>query len=418
MSTIIKNFLDERKNDWLKKKIKDSKHEQQKTELTQAAEKKFSLEHWLPDAAKRAKQLLMVSHPGKFTHPSAKVSAVMSEQSSAPDGYLRSGNVSCETDVLGNAAALDVYKFLMITMDDGQTILAHLEADSPAIKASFDINTASYEQLKLDLMAIKHGNSNDNVYSDRLIKQVYFPVADDYHLLSILAPSGLMVSLKKYLNAMRFSETTKLARECWKKNEFHADGFDDIYNLTFISYGGSKRQNISVLNNQHGGKFYLLASVPPKIEKRQFRLPRYDFFKNILWIKEFKESFLSLHRLARCPTNNMNIRQSITNIINFVIDSVLDKAFQLRSFSEPNWSKREYYQALPRSQKIWLDNGYQEQRENENDWFNDITEAIARWIIKAYEDTLKLEAIKMGDGEWGVVKENVAKADIAKEFLK
>lgn len=76
-----------------------------------------------------------------------------------------------------------------------------------------------------------------------------------------------------------FLEHNKEARQLKKKDEYSENGFDELFNLTRISYGGTKPQNISVLNSNSAGKVYLLPSLPPSLKKRDVRLPRYDFFK-------------------------------------------------------------------------------------------------------------------------------------------
>ena len=107
----IQNFLNERKEMWLKKKIKAKTSEEEKAVFEQEAGELFSLFTWLPNAAKRAKQLSLVSHPSKFTHPSAKTSSIIATADNKSDGYLRTGNIEVALDVFGNAAAMDVYKF-------------------------------------------------------------------------------------------------------------------------------------------------------------------------------------------------------------------------------------------------------------------------------------------------------------------
>lgn len=207
MNQNIFNFLLERKAAWLKAKLKPSLTDEEQALLQQEANEKFSLANWLPDAARRATQLTMVSHPSKFSHPSAKTSSVIAKSYPANDGYLRSGNIDYELDVFGNAAAMDVYKFLSLTMDDGKTVLAHLEEDNTAIQSLFTLPTASYESLKQGLISIKQLDNSSK--TDHLVKQVYFPVGDDYHLLSLLTPSGLLTKVKNRIDNIRFSEETK-----------------------------------------------------------------------------------------------------------------------------------------------------------------------------------------------------------------
>lgn len=99
--------------------------------------------------------------------------------------------------------------------------------------------------------------TDDSVVTSSKIKQVYFPVwldDEDYHLLSILTPSGLLFEMRRRIDDIRFSEQTKTLRDLKRKGEYSEVGFKEIYGLTTIGFGGTKPQNISVLNNQNAGK--------------------------------------------------------------------------------------------------------------------------------------------------------------------
>ena len=115
-------FFTERKEGWLKKSLKPSMQNDEVLALEFECEQLFSPEQWLPNAAKRAGQINISSHPCTFSHPSARknkngyVTSVIASASQAPDGYLRTGNAQVQGDALGNAAALDVYKFLTLEM--------------------------------------------------------------------------------------------------------------------------------------------------------------------------------------------------------------------------------------------------------------------------------------------------------------
>jgi len=71
MTASIEAFLNERKELWLKDRLKKAENETVIAELQQQANERFSLQEWLPDAAKRVSQLSMVSHPSKFSQPFA-----------------------------------------------------------------------------------------------------------------------------------------------------------------------------------------------------------------------------------------------------------------------------------------------------------------------------------------------------------
>ena len=397
MNQSIATFLDERKAVWLKAKLKASASEVEQLAIQQKADDKFSLSTWLPDAAKRASWLSIVSHPAKFSHPSAKTSSVIYEAERTNDGYLRTGNIGYDLDVFGNAAAMDVYKFLCLTLDDSQTVLQHLEQDSLAVKHLFDIPTSNYESLRSDFLAVKQSNGGSS--TDALVKQVYFPVNANYHLLSILSPSGLMTQAKNRIDSMRFSDASKQARECRRKDEFHADGYDDIMGLTVIAYGGTQPQNISALNSQNAGRAYLLMSVPPTLEQRQVRLPARSFFIDSLPVRRFGDNFLTLDRLIHSGVNNLDIRAGINNTLKFIIDLVLQQAFRIRA-SGIGWSDKEHYQLLQLAQRIWLDDKFIEQREQDEAWVEEIAGDFARWIINAYEYICKDSRTRLSDDEW------------------
>ena len=82
--------------------------------------------------------------------------------------------------------------------------------------------------------------------TDARVKQVYFPLdraGSEYHLLSILAPAGMIFALKDRIVNIRKNEN------------------EDLPNLTRIKYS-AKPQNISYLSSQYGGSAYLLPSFP------------------------------------------------------------------------------------------------------------------------------------------------------------
>ncbi len=417
MNESIAEFLAGRKEERLKKKLKEEANEAEHPRIRQEVENEFSLSTWLPDAARRAAQLSMVSHPGKFSHPGAKTSAIIADNPSAPDGYLRTGNVGYELDIFGNAAAMDVYKFLCLPLNDGETVLKHLEKDSPAAQQLFSIPGMSYADLRSGFLAIKQGNQK--YQTDGRVKQVYFPVGPrKYHLLSILTPSGILTLTKNRIDTMRFSETTKQARDNRRRNQYHEGGYDDIPDLTVTVYGGTKPQNVSVLNNQNAGRAYLLNSAPPDLEQRQVRLPTRHFFKNSLAMRRFQDSFQALDRLMRSDVNNMHIREGIRNTLHYLIDHVLQTVFKIRT-STPGWSEAERYQNLPLAQRIWLDDAYSELRKDTDDWLDEIADDFARWIIKSYQYLHGNDHVSLSDDEFRELARLAEQAITAdREFFK
>lgn len=416
MTECINDFLNERKELWLKDRLKKAENETVVAELQQQANDKFSLNEWLPDAAKRVTQLSMVSHPSKFSHPSAKTSSVIAKEEYRNDGYLRSGNVDYPLDVFGNAAAMDVFKFLSLPLTEKLTVLEGFEQQNEDLKTLLMDDNLDFESFSAAFLKIKA--TDTSVKTDHLVKQVYFPIdQDEYHLLSILTPSGLVTRLKQTIDEIRFSEETKRAKELRKKNEHHEIGYADIFDLTITAYGGTQPQNVSVLNSQNAGRAYLLSSCPPTLEKRAIRLPKTDFFIQCLYRRNYQDSFIQLHKFMQLDLNNIDIRNAIRNIIRFVIDQILLQAFKTREYAVEGWSNQVYYANLPKIQRIWLDKIYEKDREEDSDWRDELGREIARWIVRSYEKVIN-DAYTLGTGELLDVKQRVEKSlQQAKEFF-
>jgi len=411
LDSAIQGFLDERKEIWLKKKLNSNTADEERLEIEQQANEEFSLAIWLPNAAKRARQLFLVSHPGKFTHPSAKISSVIASAVQYPDGFLRTGNIQAELDVFGNAAAMDVYKFLSLELKDGKSILSHLEMKTPEIERQLTIPTAPFAKVSQDLLAIKQ-DDDVAVKTSGKIKQVYFPVRENYHLLSVLTPSNLMYELKGRINTMRFSDEAKEAREAKKKNHDHAIALSEVYGLSVIGFGGTKPQNISVLNSQNHGQAYLLSSSPPTLKDRTIQPPRKNFFVNTLWLKAYADDFQKLHQLLQGDRNNIHIRNKRDWIIRSIIFQVTDRMWLVRHV-EAGWSGSGNYQNLPQAQKIWLDQQYAEERNANLEWMDAIKADLTRWFINGYRKLIGDQALDLGDDQIPHIKSVIADCEEA-----
>ncbi|ENJ5959779.1 type I-F CRISPR-associated protein Csy1 [Vibrio parahaemolyticus] len=383
----IEAFFAERKEAWLKKNMSTAMDEQQLREKQQECEQNFSLSNWLPDAAKRAGQISISSHPCTFSHPSARknkngyVSSVIAKNRAQADGFLRSGNVSVEVDALGNAAALDVYKFLSLEMADRRSLLTHIEQGSELAQGLLTQPNTDYQTLREGFL--KMIDTDQEAISSSKVKQVYFPVAEgEYHLLSLLTHSGHLFELRQRLDALRFGEEVKQARECRKNGQFYPDGYQEIFGLTTIGFGGTKPQNISVLNNKNAGKAHLLASTPPELKPRNLRLPTTDFFKESFTAWQAKETLEALHRLFKTDYNNINIRDGRDYRIQEYVDLVIHKMWQVRLFLADY--QGDLSSDLKPEQKFWLYPEYEQYRLEENEWLEGIIRQISRSLIFNY----------------------------------
>jgi CRISPR-associated protein Csy1 len=409
-------FFDERKAAWLKKNISATMSEVDVREKEMECEAKFVLKKWLLNAANRAGQMSISTHPCTFSHPSSRknkngyASSIIANSNRVNDGFLRSGNVSVDADALGNAAALDVYKFLTLVMEDGQTLIKHMEQDTDLALSLLTLSNTdenqNYQILKEGFLAMS-SDVGESITSSK-IKQVFFPIADDfiaqqpiaenYHQLSILTASGIVFELRKRLDGMRFGDEIKIARDK-KKNNQHHEGYCEIYNLTTIGYGGTKPQNISVLNNQNGGKAHMFMSAPPQLKNRNIHFPHTDFFSQTVNYFQCKNQFYQLHKLYSRDDNNIHIRAERDEYYQSVIDHIIEKMWQVRSIALEQYNPS--VNQLQSSQKAWLceDEASKTLRDTTDEWLDGIVKSVSTFLFYGYEKILGKKAIKFSDSE-------------------
>lgn len=416
IENIFEQYLSKQKKLWLERK---SKGKDPTPELLGESEIRYEKSIWLNKAIKQARHAI-TTHASTFTHPDAKSSCFRFLNPCVNNGFLSTNNVTCKNDfdLFGNAATdsfvKEIYLFLIESVNE-QTIWDHLTNESNEIKQFIQSYDLDFNEAKISLSKLMIDPEPPKTH--KLLKQVYFPVDDNYHLLSLLTPSVVTSELLNRLNVIRFSETAKQARSLKRDNKFSEYDCEDIFDLTEVAFGGSKPQNISVLNSQNAGRAYLLSSCPPILEKRAVRLPKTDFFAQCLYRKNYQDSFVQLHKFMQLDLNNIDIRTAIRNLIQFVIDQVLLQGFKIRDYYPEGWSNQDYYASLPKLQRVWLDPMYTEQRENDSEWRNELSEDIALWILRSYEKVIS-EAYTLGTGEINDVKQRVEESlRQAKEFF-
>ena len=252
----IGDYIDSRKQDRLDKFDKDTQkgaqaasaenvaaYEMERAALRVSEEDRFKPANWLSDAASRAKQLQLVTHALKFTHSDAKGTSLFantSAQSESPFACTSSLE-SPKIDVVGNAAALDVGKLLLLEQDDGKLLVNFIQQDDMSPFESF---AESKEQLADWLAGFKLAVTAKDPSSHKLAKQLYWPIDGDYYLLLPLYATSLSQEVFECVQHARFSEEQKearAARRSEKESELTTIEFPDV---AVQAFGGTKPQNI------------------------------------------------------------------------------------------------------------------------------------------------------------------------------
>nr|WP_207191913.1 type I-F CRISPR-associated protein Csy1 [Halochromatium roseum] len=355
---------------------------------------------WLKDAAHRAGQIQVVTHSLKPLHPEAKGTSLFCEPTSLEALEEVGSHVlgaDFEIDVVGNAAALDVYKFLKIEYD-GRTLLslaleqdADLTAaldDDPDLAHAWMQAFAGLAQPRLPLRSHTHA------------KQFYWLIGPDphddagYHLLAPLYPTSLVHRLYQTLQDDRFSEDAKAARAARKAQQWHERPVHEYPNLAVQKLGGTKPQNISQLNSERRGDNVLLASLPPVWQSLTIKplLAVESLFNVFGWRREVKSLTRQLrHFLESDPSNNLRTRRRRDALVDALIDELIQFSAELRTL-EPGWSKDQEC-ALPPTQRAWLDPDAEQQQNDEV--IDGLADDFSRWLNNRLRHPLPL-----GDAEY------------------
>ncbi|MBV4411373.1 type I-F CRISPR-associated protein Csy1 [Enterobacteriaceae bacterium YMB-R22] len=353
---------------------------QQRCEL----EQRYTPQNWLTDAASRADQIALVTHAAKFTHGDSKSSSVYCE-AQTEGGYLSSAALKAPVlDVVGNAAALDVAKFLQ-TEIAGDSLLACLKrGDVSALSAYAE----TPQQLNEWVTGFSRALAVGKPASHRLAKQVYFPVGAGYHLLGPLFASSLAHAVYQKIAALRSGEDAKDIRQALREKKWHPRPLVAFPQLAEMRFGGTKPQNISALNSARGGRTWLLSSRPPEwITARKPPQNLHSFFA--AGGRYDLEATPALCRIAGLITGagenkNCRIRRMRDGYIDELIDALFAMAAELQQTAWQGWSLG--CPKLKQHQQLWLDPGriknedaFAQAREKD-DWQHAVAEDFARWL--------------------------------------
>lgn len=392
----MQKFLDDRLQEQLTK-TKDSSKSAKMLKYSQ-------LEAWLADAAHRAYQIQLATHAPKYMHPAIKGATSIylnTDVVKTNNAYASTRSLAAvKIDAVGNAAVLDVYKFLQISHDN-KTLIARIINNDPAIKDAFP---GTDEQKEGWLQAFKNiTQPAARIASHALAKQLYFPVGNSYHILAPLFPTSLAQAIFEQIQAQH-GESAQAARAARKAGKPYPQGYRDYPDLMMQRFGGANKQNISQLNTNRSGKIYLLPSLPPVWKSAAIQVPLRT--KNIL--KRFESKVRALTSelrtfLLKSHKNNLAARNTRAVRVKQICDEFLLFAENIQSLSA-GWSKDPACQ-LPLHQVLWLDPGrakideeWQAQRQAIN-WKQQVSQDFAGWLNKALE-IKKIKKMQFSDAEF------------------
>lgn len=356
----ISAFLQERLQAKLDKLKPD---DPQRNEVTAS----FAHDMWLASAAKRVEQIQAVTHSLKPIHPDARGTNLYVEPRTLPTLAELGSHALGERfvgDVVGNAAALDVYKLLKLEVNDRSLLTALLAHDADAL-AALHTDPAQAEKLRDAFVSLTQPRA-EGPSSHTLAKQLYWLTGTDacddahYTLLAPLYATSLAHAVHAQVQADRFGEANKAARQARRERKMHDGVFHDYPGLAVQNMGGTKPQNISQLNSERRGVNYLLSSLPPKWQASAVRMPVHAtsvFDRLFIARPEVRRTVRALRVfLESDPDANLATRERREELLDALVDELVTLAAELQQILPPGWSRDdERFADLHRSEQLWLD---------------------------------------------------------------
>jgi len=329
---------------------------------------KYEYATWLADAARRVGQIQAVTHVLKATHPDARGSSLHVVPSGLPlhteIGSHLLGEDYAE-DVVGNAAALDVFKLLKLGVD-GRRLLDWMQAGDADLQAALSDDAEQARGWMKAFASLVRDETQPS--SHPMAKQLYWLAGEDpqddthYHLLQPMFSSSLAHAVHADIQDARFGEANKEARQARRDNKPSDAIYRDYRDLVARKLGGTKPQNISQLNSERGGVNYLLASLPPPAWKpgaamNLLRLDsvfgeRYGELNRFGGMRELLRTLTAFFKANPDPTmETRNHRETIEQAIS---QELAMFGVAIRGSYPAGWTRDEACQ-LPLCERLWLD---------------------------------------------------------------
>lgn len=324
---------------------------------------KFEYAAWLADAARRVGQIQAVTHALKATHPDARGSSLYVEPSELTQHAEVGSHVLANhfvSDVVGNAAALDVYRFLRTEVKGRRLLDWVLDGDPDLLAALSDDETTAQSWMQAFASLV---NKEWQPVSHAMAKQLYWLVDEDptlnegFHLLQPLFSSSLAHAVHADIQSARFGEINKQARQAQRKKEPHLQPYHSYIGLAVRKLGGTKPLNISQLNAERGGVNYLLPSLPPTWHADQrIRLLKVDsVMGGFYWFDDVRELIGELGRFLRNnPEPNKETRSKRQELEQALGQQVALFGDSIQFSQKPGWTRHPDCR-LPLHEKLWLD---------------------------------------------------------------
>lgn len=362
---------------------------------------------------KQSKPMFRNTHPVKFTNPDIEYGGIYVKPSDNENIFLTTDTLKHPYyDISHSNGNLITHSQFLMIMLDGETIYEKLEKVDDLWLQEFSKDKKQIEEWGISLRLWTGHRELKNAIG---LKQNYFPVNGNYHMLAPLFSSSICQAIYDRVQDVKFSECSKLMRKAKREGLYKEKILTSYPNMALLIMGSVykkidkiKGSNISASNYMRNGKVYLLSCAPPKWQshlkppsgKNMFNAE----FNHRAW-KKTKElqSFLLA---VQDKDSNKKIRDHVKNLTLEIINILFNYVAEIQNLTElSGWSKTSN---LKQSHKLWLDIDYnnesfKQQRES-GDWQIEVCKDFGLWLNKKLEHKkMKGKFAKIESDNWARV---------------
>ena len=404
----------------LAKAVESNDHEkvaELKETLTDAKDK-YSVNHWIPDAATRmAKQLNFGTHISKGVHPDAKGDNVSFKFiNNLPETIVGTHSIdSGYIDANGNAAALPLAAFFDYEVDENTKIRDLILADNADFIASLNsdqtIATTYHQAFKSAIQnAITEPTTHERNKQTLWVTNAYHGEDNEqleYINIVPLYPSVLTHEIYQRINHLKFSDENKAARDHRFSKTAEQQPYVRVDNLATVQLGGTKPQNVSLLMSKQGGRNYLLPSLPPMLNLADNTFKPSKFASTIFaksLANKVNPIIQDIFYVVKSAKNNVDIRDARKEAMDEILKRIFEFANYMRNNLPAGWTKDS---ELDECEQFWLDPRRAElsdeeewsTRREQTEWHKEIIHRFARWMNTLLQEKFKDIRTEIADPE-------------------
>jgi len=206
------------------------------------------------------------THIAKLTHSSSAGSSFLDRTTDKKKAYLSTNALVSKTldGTYPNATLSKQVKFLMLE-HKGVSLFDEIVDNNDSVFEGFESVSAELKEWGDQYREILTQKPS----SDFLLKQIYFPVGEGYHLLTVVRSSSLSQKIYGSYFAKDARKASDLVNNARKSSKYSPEISKQAMNVAKISTTLSQPQNVSVLNGKRGGRVRLFSSQPPVWEPQK-----------------------------------------------------------------------------------------------------------------------------------------------------